>query len=105
MGQNQQQQARATLNQALQMGDDPGVRELLAMSHRKSGELAQAATHLEKAAAQSRGVSRARRYVSVGDLYLQLGKKAEGCKAYRSAVSADPKHEPARKQLESKCGG
>jgi hypothetical protein len=102
---NQQSAAREALNKALKLGDDPGVRELLAMSHRRSGELAPAAVHLEKAAAASSGVSRARRYVAVGDLYLQLGKKADACRAYRSAASAAPSFEPAQKQLASKCGG
>jgi hypothetical protein len=102
---NQQSAAREALNKALKLGDDPGVRELLAMSHRRAGELAPAAVHLEKAAAASSGVSRARRFVAVGDLYLQLGKKAEACKAYRSAASAAPSFEPAQKQLASKCGG
>jgi light-harvesting protein B-800-850 alpha chain len=102
---NQQSAAREALNKALKLGDDPGVRELLAMSHRRSGEMAPAAVHLERAAAASSGVSRARRYVAVGDLYLQLGKKADACRAYRSAASAAPSFEPAQKQLANKCGG
>jgi len=105
LAKNEQSAAREALNKALKLGDDPGVRELLAMSHRRSGELAPAAVHLAKAAAASSGVSRARRYVAVGDLYLQLGKKADACRAYRSAASAAPSFEPAQKQLASKCGG
>jgi hypothetical protein len=102
---NQQDKAREALTRALKMGDDPAVRDLLAMSHRRSGELWSAAHHMEKAAAHSRGAAGARRYVALGALYAQLGKKSDACRAYRAALSALPTYGPAQQQAASCPGG
>jgi hypothetical protein len=102
---NDQARAREMLTRALKMGDDPAVRDLLALSHRRSGELWPAAHHMEKAAASSGGAARARRFVNLGALYAQLGKRADACKAYRAALSAVPTYAPAQKQIDAQCPG
>jgi hypothetical protein len=102
---NDHQRAREALTRALKMADDPAVRDLLALSHRRSNEPWAAAHHMEKAAASSRGAARARRYVSLGALYAQLGKRADACRAYRAALSAAPGYAPAQTQLKSCPGG
>jgi Flp pilus assembly protein TadD len=100
----QHQRARDQLTRALKMADDGAVRELLALSHQRAGELWPAVHHLQKAAERSTGARKARCSDNLGVVYLQLGKKTEACRAFRAALMAAPGFPAAQRHLEARCG-
>ncbi len=95
-------QARRYLTRALRYGDSAAARRLLAKTYIEAGKPLAALDHQRRAAQLAPQSWRYR--LQLGRLYLDVGKRAQACKAFRAALARNPSHPFLNRHVQSNCG-
>jgi hypothetical protein len=95
--------ARRYLDRALKIGDSARLRLLFAKTYERTGKYWPAIHHVKRATALSPGS--ARYHHKLGVLFIKVGKRSSGCRAFKQALRVNPGYRKAQKALHLHCGG